>query len=120
MPPIDFDGVYLGVPLEEAATRVSDLLAVGRVVGEAVVSGVVGESDPILSVDADRIDLHIVSVPARISYTLAIGRVGRVFVAPIVVGYFGLSTPTDIDRVDLCIFSVEALVVRIGDLLASG
>src|SRR5215203_3446440 len=108
-------------------TREDDLLTVGRVRRSEIHCAVIGELELTRSVGVARPNLGVVSVPVRIGDPLAIRRVGRVFVVPIVVGYIGLSTPTDFDRVDLGVFLgtglfsvVEALVGRIGDLLAVG
>jgi hypothetical protein len=57
---VDADRVDLGGFSVAVGGR--DLLAVGRVDRAVVVGGVVGKLNPILSVDADRVDLIVVSV----------------------------------------------------------
>src|SRR5215204_5632917 len=101
-------------------TREDDLLTVGRVRRSEIQCAIIGELELTRSVGVARPNLGVVSVPVRIGDPLAIRRVGRVAVVPIVVGYFGLSTSIDFDRVNLGALSTDALVVRIGDLLAVG
>ncbi len=97
-----------------ARARVGDPPAVGRVVRVVVVGGVVGKSNPILSVDVDRVDLvvvvRVVWACTREGDLLTVGRVRRTEIVRIIVGELDLSRSVGVDGVDLGVVSVVVSV----------